>query len=445
MNQLGDLEAEQNVLGALLFDPSLLPTVRSKLTTDDWHFTDNATIWSAMVECDDKKIPITLSTLSHRIAGKLRTEDAAYLAHLSGIPSTLDHFARVILRKSQLRRLIMTARAINTRAEQDEDPENIVAGLDAFVRGFTTRGDDLAVPFAESSREVIRSIERRQETGETEAFLSGLPFLDGALYFKPTDLNVIGARPGTGKSWLMTSLTSGICRRGTGLLYVTAEMAPSDVIIRTAKTFAVLDEEVFRERVDDDRAARATDAVWQAGQLPAWTTTNNDAGTVLRLAREMQRRGQIGAVVIDYLQRLRLPTDWGRSRDEQLGHCTSELKQFALENRCPVFLVSSLNRPKDGNPKIKPSMSSLRESGNIESDADNIVLLHSGSGMAVDFIIEKSRNARDKKILKMRKAFDQVGGFEPLPEPSKTSKTTPIPEAEAVEPEPDDQSIWGQG
>lgn len=438
MIPLGDLDAEQQVLGALLFDPTLISGTRAKLTVDDFHFSDHQTIWTCLTECEDKRIPVTLSTVTHRIGSQLRTADKSYLESLFGAPGTLDHFTSVVLRKSQQRRIVLAAREMLAQVERDAEPESVITGVDSFVRGFSSRSDELAVPAAVSAKKVIDTIERRQLSGESEAFVTGVQFLDEALWFKASDLNVIGARPGTGKSWLMVGLTRGIASRGCGVLYVTAEMAPEDLIIRAAKGFAVIDEEVFRQRVDDERAVFAQDAVYRVGKLPFWTTTRNDADVVLRLAREMQRRGQIGAVVIDYLQRLKLPGDWGRSRDEQLGRATSELKQFALETRTPVFLVSSLSRPKDQNTKARPTMASLRESGNIESDADNILLMHRGSGEAVDFILEKCRSKADAKVLKMRRAFDRVGGFEPIPVSEKPAKT------QQPETETDDQSSWGE-
>ena len=440
MTPLNDLVAEQNVLGILLMDPTLLGSIRTKLSTGDFDFADHQKIWSVLCECEDLGIPITQSTLHHRLEGQLRTNDHLYLANLDGLPSTLDHFAGVLLRKSNLRRLRELGRTILDAVQADEDPERIVARIETFVRGFGATRKNTVVTASDTARASRKTIEEIQDKGTDESFKTGLEFLDGNVWFKSTDLNVIGGRPTAGKSWLVISLARTIAEQGKGVLYVSAEMPAEDLVMRGAKSYAELNDDAFRKRVTPEEANLAIDAVSQFGKLPIWFTTTTDASVVMRLAREMVRQKQIQAVIVDFLQRLRLPGDWGRNRDEQLGHCTSDMKQFALEQRCPVFLVSSMKRPSDQNAKARPTMASLRESGNIESDADNIVLLHRTSGDAVDFLVEKGRAKKDQRVIKMRRAF-HLGGFERMPESQPKTKESVEPPPDS---EPDDQYSWGQ-
>src|SRR5690606_980585 len=96
-------------------------------------------------------------------------------------------------------------------------------------------------------------------------------------------------------------------------------------------------------------------------------------------ARSVARKGPLAGVVVDYLQLLQTPRSLAkRPRWEAVGEFSRELKALARDLNCPVVALAQLNRESESGPRRAPTMSDLRESGNIEQDADVVMLLQRG-------------------------------------------------------------------
>jgi replicative DNA helicase len=124
--------------------------------------------------------------------------------------------------------------------------------------------------------------------------------------------------------------------------------------------------------------------------------------SIKSLVRKLHRQGKLSLVIIDYLQYIRTNTKFG-TRDLEIGFITSELKALAKELNVPIILLAQLNRPPKGNHIVKPELSDLRESGNIEQDADVVIFPHRPSYYEESAVDEAGKSWTNRGILYMGK------------------------------------------
>lgn len=213
------------------------------------------------------------------------------------------------------------------------------------------------------------------------------------------DITVIGARPAVGKSAFVVQMIQQMASKGKKVGYFNLEMSDSQVYermvshtasmpltrIRRAKQFLGDEEEVFN---------RASDVL---SELPVTITSGSK--TVSQIRHESKHM-DYDIIVIDYLQLIKADRKYG-NRASEVGDISKSIKGLAMELKIPIVLLSQLNRTSEGRETKEPSMAELRESGDIEQDASNIILLwnvsednNSFKGLKVD----KNRQGEQGKI-----------------------------------------------
>ena len=428
-----DLAAEQCVLGSILADNSTAD-VLALCPPGAFYFTSNQTVAHAIVEMRKIGTPVDLVTLVAFLREKSALDQAggsAWLAsltnHASFSPANVEHYARIVRDKAQLRALILAANAAILRASEGGAVDEVLAELGKALR----ETDSLSEAGWTSARDVaddlIRELADMARTGKARSFATGVPALDRTFWIKPTDLFVFGGPPASGKSFAAQQISVAVAMTGRGVAFLSAEMPPADVLARGARTFDKLDHDVFREPSGRDQSFRAAQAVDRMGRLPIFYSIETRLEPMLRGLRQKARRGEISCVIVDFLQRLQIPES-RPNEAERLGYASRALKQFALQERVPVFLLSSMNR--GGYTKgERPTMGSLRGSGDIESDADTVVLLHQLENGLVEWIVGKARETAGGRggtgevAILMRRNFSR-GGFEE-DSPEKIERASP--------------------
>lgn len=411
------LEAEQSVLGAVLLDNEVGIEVLRSLPVEDFYFTNHRTIATAMLALAKANKPIDLLTVTDRLkaSGDLEHVEASYVASLSNIvPSTAnaEHYAAIVREKALLRRIVKAANdVLNAAHEPGADSGELLAALGTASNDERAGYRNAFRPAREAAKQLCAELEEMTRTKVARSFDTGVRVLDENLWVRQTDLFVIAGRPGTGKTHVGIQIAKSIAKSGRGVGYASGEMPDVDLIARAAKSEAVLDAEVFRRPTTPERAWKAAEAVERVGKMPLWFTSENRHDEILRSARQLARKGLIVALVVDMLQRLRLPSGAKRT-DELLGDLVRDFKNFALRERVPVFMVSSMNRGASDDDTTQPTMRSLRGSGEIESEADTVLLLHRKDTLT-EWIFAKAREGcagLDRGKVEMKRDFAR-GGF----------------------------------
>jgi replicative DNA helicase len=197
--------------------------------------------------------------------------------------------------------------------------------------------------------------------------------------FYPGDLIVIGARPSMGKTSLGLNIAINVARAGTGVLFISLEMAAQQIQDRALCTLAGLCFSDIRHNPTlsggDRRMLLDTAEKYERDRLPLFiTTAGQTPAQQMVLLKQYRQIHQIGLVVIDYLQLM--TADQPQQDQWHIGAQVSrDLKRMAQAEQIPVIVASQLSPESEGRKSTRPHLSDLRDAGSIDQDADVIMLL----------------------------------------------------------------------
>src|SRR5690242_17539140 len=222
--------------------------------------------------------------------------------------------------------------------------------------------------------------------------------------FQPGNLVVLAARPSMGKSALMLNIAEhAAVDHEKPVALFSLEMSETELAQRFIASQAKLNGDDLRKgRVRQDRWPKVVKATERLASAPLYIDDSSDIGIMeLRAkARRLHSKHELGLIIIDYLQLMR-PENSSDSRVEQIGQISRGLKMLARELKIPVIAVSQLSRAVESRPDKKPLLSDLRESGQVEQDADLVMFIYrdeyynkenSERPGEADIIIAKHRN-----------------------------------------------------
>jgi replicative DNA helicase len=331
----------------------------------------------------------------------------------------------VLKRLSAKRRALETLAKTSDGTATDADLAKHLEALAAPPRSGAT-----ATNLGEVAMARLDDIENRLNEGKP---LTGIPcgihlldYKTGG--FQPTDLYVIGARPGVGKTAFLMELAIRVASGFRNVLFVSLEMSQEQVSDRATSSQAGIAANAARTgNLTRDCIARLRQA---AEQFKAWPLTIVDTPgltcvDILRLVRAMPAGD--GVVIVDYLQYVKAD-DKRQPREQQVAQISKALKAIAKDTGKPVIVAAQLKRlegnEKKGNPK--PVLSDLRESGSIEQDADLVAFLwrddygkeQTGIPSTTELILSKHRNGPTgvvpltfyRDIQRFEPRFDNEGG-----------------------------------
>lgn len=377
-----NIDAEECVLGAILLKNEAIDEVEF-LEPEDFYQHKSRTIFDVMRELTSKRQPVDLVTLGTRLRELDQLEAVggeAHLAYLAGrVPTAANivAYGKDVLKCSELRTLIAQAKDIETLA-YDRDAEGARAKADEI--GLTQgRGVSRMAGRFHLARAGLAHLEKvgsREITGVPTG-LADLDFKTSGL--QPTDLIIIAGRPSMGKTALALNIGDYAASQGFPVFMASMEMSTAQLSIRLACSGSGFDsEEMRRGKVD------YTDAFHRVGELPFYVddTPAQTVGQIRSGARKVQRlehklieKVGMGLVIVDYLQLCTAPGRHGK-REEEVAAVSRSLKALAKDLGWPVLALSQLNRGVEARSDKRPNLGDLRESGQIEQDADIVSFIY---------------------------------------------------------------------
>lgn len=201
-------------------------------------------------------------------------------------------------------------------------------------------------------------------------------FLNGG--FAPGELVFLGARPGVGKTALgLEFARSAAMRRNGAVLVISREMTNLALARRlVAQDARVSASDIKRSSVNETQRWSLRESITRLRDLPMFFTDDAvSISEILKIIDDLASEAPLALIVVDYLQLVRAPTEV-KERRHQVEMVSQALKTLALQYRVPVLCLSSLSRPSNDDKNKPPTLASLRESGELEHDADVILLLH---------------------------------------------------------------------
>lgn len=384
------VEMEQSVLGAILQENHALIRVLEIVQERDFYQDAHRWIFQAMIDLYQDNTPIDVLTVSERLRKQGRLEaagGAAYLVELVEMVPTaahVIHHAQVVREKAILRALIQTATTIVT--DSYEDAEDVDALLDRAEQAIFEIGQrKMTAGFVHINTVLKGSFRRLEQLYERKELVTGIPtgFIDfdrRTAGLQPSDLIIIAARPGVGKTALGLNIAEHVgvhVRRPVAIFSL--EMSKEQLVIRFLCSQAKVDSSKLRtgflSREDWPILTRAAGVLAEA-PIYIDDTPAQSALDIRAKARRLQvELGDLALVIVDYLQLMQAR---GRteSRQQEISGITRALKALAKELNVPVIALSQLSRAVEQRKPPKPQLSDLRESGAIEQDADVVALIY---------------------------------------------------------------------
>jgi len=416
-----NIDAEQSILGALMLDKDAIIRIADIVKPDDFYKNAHSDIFDCILELYEEREPIDVLSISNKLEEKKRLEKvggASYLAELvNGVPSASNvaHYARVVQKKSTLRRLIQTANEIgelgyNESADLqltlDEAEQKLFKISQKYVK-------KEFVPLKSVLEEAFNRIDELHKRGDDmRGVPSGFSDLDAILAgFQKSDLVILAARPSIGKTTFALDIARQVGKVGIPVGIFSLEMSSDQLVDRMIAAEAGVD--LWRLRTGKLNTDPSHDDFQKIGQAMGVLSEakvfidDTSSANILQLrtlARRLQSEHNLGMIIIDYLQLME-----GRSTDnrvQEISEISRGLKNLAKELNIPILALSQLSRAVESRPDQIPKLSDLRESGSIEQDADVVLFLYredrakpdTPNKNIVDIIVAKHRNGPLGKV-----------------------------------------------
>ena len=360
------LELEYQIIGAMVYSRETTAQVLQILQPAD--FDALGTVYGAIRELFNAGAPIDRLTVSQQLGGSadhIRLIDAALKMRV--MPSNAEYYAGMLREKARLTRLRTTALQITT-ANTLEDARQ---GVDALNSELVTRRQWSAVSMADAFNAFC---DRHQETRTPEFLDFGFPKLRDRLYLEPGDFAVIAGEPSSGKTALAAQMAVTLAKKYR-VGFFTLETSSEKLTDRIMAQLTQIPLQQIKKNLLKDaewkKIRQASQDMYNLplDQIPAAGMTVNDIQSYAIAHRYR-------VVIVDYLQII-APANRTAPRYEQVTQISMGLHTMAQLTGIAVIALAQLSRPdKTKKKQTPPSMHDLRESGQIEQDADAVLLLY---------------------------------------------------------------------
>ena len=411
------LQAEQSVIGGLMLDNSTWDQVADRVSAEDFYRREHQLIFSVIAMLADEQKPFDVVTLAEELERREELEEVGGLPYLAALAEDTPSAANIRAYADIVREHSVTRQLIRVGTEIAES-------------GFRPEGRKVAQLLDEAENKVFQIAEQRHKEGEGFQSIKSLlgktvnridelygnddPITGLSTGFddfdkmtsglQPADLIIVAGRPSMGKTTFAMNMAENVAiKSGLPVAVFSMEMPGEALTMRMISSLGRIDGHRIRTgQIEDDEWPRLTSTVNILSQAQLFiddTAALSPTDLRARARRLMREQGQLGLIVIDYLQLMQVPGG-GENRTNEISIISRSLKALAKELNVPVIALSQLNRSLEQRPNKRPIMSDLRESGAIEQDADLVVFIYRDEvynpesehkGMA-EIIIGKQRN-----------------------------------------------------
>lgn len=412
-------ESEIGVLGSVLMadNKSAQDAVIGKLDSEHFWVRSHKLIWEQICQMILENAPVDVSTITSRLRDNGRLDEVGgihgitQLALSQPTSAHIDYFIDRLIEKKRLRDLIETSTKIIADAKQNKSSFEIIDGLESNIDAMTKNGELAFQNQHQAGHDDLEvGIQLRKSGKKDFGIPSGIKSFDDAFFgLKPAQYYVIAGKPSAGKTSFADQITMNLLRRHIPVLYIGLESDRARIIGKLSAKFAQVNFFNYsRGQLSDKEYGELERASKALRKLPLQLITPPDLqGHQIRsLMRKAARRDKCQVVILDYIQHISM----GKDDDERLAiaKASLQIQRGCIETGMSAIVLSQFNRI--GAESERPTMSQLKGSGQLEQDADNIVLLWAevakhtlaaGELLPVVMTIEKNKdgpNGIDQKL-----------------------------------------------
>lgn len=384
-----NLESEQCVIGSIIVEEQTLVPVAEILDREDFYIDAHKVIYDSMIELGNERKPIDMITLTNRLKEKGYLDQVGGVTYLTSITnmipttSNVKVYAEIVKKNSTLRKLIKASNDIISMGYEASDSLDDILNV-AEKKIFDISQDRMSQDFKPIS-EVLTSVTAMIEevyskgsdiTGLDTGFIDLNKKLGG---FHKSDLILIAARPGMGKTAFALNLVANVAIRSKSSVAVfSLEMSKEQLVQRllSSQSNVALDN-INKGKIADDEWKKLTDAmtVLSSSDIFIDDTPGIKVSEIRSKCRKLKMEKGLDMIMIDYLQLMEAD---GRAdnRQQEVSKISRSLKILAKEMNCPVIALSQLSRNTESGKDHMPKLSDLRDSGAIEQDADIVMFIY---------------------------------------------------------------------
>lgn len=381
-----NIDAEVATLGAILLDAPAITRVVDYIRPADFYRQSHGRIFEAIVSLWDRGESIDLITLTNELQSAGRLEGvggAPYISSLTtAVPTSanVEYYAQIVHQTAIRRRLITLAAELTESCFDETIPTRQVleeAERRIFELAETNQTQSF-LPAKDVVRRTVAAIEKLYHNQDAYTGIpSGFPALDNMTSgFQASEFIVIGARPSVGKTALALSMAANMSiANKIPIGFFTLEMSDMALMQRMVAGEARIGSQVIRTgMLRSSDFANLTHAAGRIYEAPLWISDSPGMRLLdLRAqARRMVSQHGVQAIFVDYITLITNENN-DIARHEQIAEISRSLKSLARELTIPVIALSQVSRDTEGK---RPLLSSIRESGSIEQDADVVIFLH---------------------------------------------------------------------
>lgn len=386
------IEAEQSVLGGLMLANDTWDHVIERVSEEDFYRHEHRVLFRAIAGLAHKSRPFDVLTISEVLKDHGQLDAIGgdlYLFELSkNTPSTsnIKAYADIVRERSVLRQLIQVASEIADASYHPDGmtPEDLLDQAEQKVFKIAEQGARRSGPVALHAIMplVLEKVDRLYNTKQPVTGLSTgyYEFDELTSGLQPSDLIIVAGRPSMGKTTFAMNIAENAAMEiSQPVLVFSMEMPNDSLAMRMISSLGRVDQQGVRTgKLTDSDWSRIVSTVNMLSQVPLFvddTPALSPSEVRARARRLAREHGQLGLIVIDYLQLMRVP-GLSDNRVGEISEISRSLKALAKELKVPVIALSQLNRSLEQRSDRRPIMSDLRESGAIEQDADLIVFIY---------------------------------------------------------------------
>lgn len=438
-----DIFCEECILGSLMLEREAITNVIALLSPECFYKSAHQEIFKSIEILYNLNKPVDILTVTTDLRSRGQLEIAGgpfYITQLtSRIASgaNIETYTATLIEKYLARELIkVSTETIRKAFEDSTDVFDLIAETDisiSKVNEYSVKGGSFK-HVSDSSSKSFESAKRREimrKEGKTSGVTTGLKELNTLTGgWQPSDLIIIAARPGMGKTSLMLkhALTAAMAK--VPVCIYTLEMSDERLIDNLLLMLSDVDKDKFKNGyMSQDDWSNLTHAKTQLDKLPIYIDPNPSVSMryIKANSRVMSKKGKCGMILIDYLQLIDVSTtERNRNREQEIAKASREAKVIAKELNIPVILLCQLSREVEKRSDKKPQLSDLRESGAIEQDADVVAFIYRPEyyGMSEDaqgnslkgvgkIILAKNRNgATDESKFRYNESMTKISDYE---------------------------------
>lgn len=414
---------EDILIGELMTEPEHLSEIAEIVKPEMFFKSENKKIFESIMEMYLNNENIDIYTVSSNLEKKnvLEYVGGAYgvakLVENVGSCNSIEYHAKIIAQTHIRRELIKLTSSSNDDAYNEAiDIADVINDLERKIANITdlTSGTKRnAVKLIEIVPSVVKQIEESQLRGDgISGVETGFSSIDKVTHgWHNSDMIIIGGRPAMGKTALVVSFAENMAKLGKKVLMLSLEMSREQLCMRLmSMNSGINHEDLISGNMTIEKWKLLEDAIAKFKDMGIYIDDESGINEISfkNKVKRYKKEHNIDIVIVDYLQLMNSSKDFG-SKTNNVGHVSTSIKTIAKEFNVPIIVLSQLSREaaKRQGGDMKPTLTDLRDSGNIEQDADVVGFIHRPQYYGIpitedgepteglgQFLIEKNRHGR---------------------------------------------------